>query len=165
MNDFEILSSSRLTQLRFARVAASRLKVGKKDGGMLDCSSTFGMQQTAEPVKWVAKLALEIKGIPGDHEATEPAFTLELEVRGLYTLPKPLEVNAFENRPQLVAAMCQSLYVFGARKAESLLADMGVPGVRLDSDLRTMGDASSEKPDDATSLVVASPVKNSGKKA
>lgn len=140
MNDFEILSKTRLTQLRLARITASRPRT-TGSGGTLEVTCTYGLGKGPTPSKLIAKLELGIKGIPKTEEDTaEPAFTLDVEARGIFTFSEPLEVKAFEGKQELTAAMCQPLYTFAVKKAESFLADLGMRDVRLDLDLKDAGE-------------------------
>jgi hypothetical protein len=141
MNDLDLLYESRLTQIRIVRVTGSRPKILIKEG-TLGISSSFGFaSKDSEPRKRMAKLILEVKGIPPNaDESSEAVFTIEVEVRGLFDFRGEASMASLQTDNRLTALLCQQLYVYASQKAEELLADMGVRNLRLDADLRTVGD-------------------------
>jgi hypothetical protein len=138
MNDeLQLLYGHRLTQLRLARLTGSRPKVGATQG-TIEITCTFGLSRKAEePKRRMAKLELELTGIPKDAaEGADPAFTVAIEVRGLITFAEEFDKTSAE----LEATLFQPLYVFAAQKTETVLAEMGVRNIRLDPDIRTVVD-------------------------
>lgn len=140
MTDLEILMKGRLTQVRVAQMTADRLDV-KSDGGSLVITATTSIGSSSGPTKAVAKVKLNVKGIPkGAARDTEDiAFSVGLEVRGLFDWPFEVEEKSFKNR-EFISLLCQPLYLHAAKKAEGLIADLGIRGVKLDTDARLISD-------------------------
>lgn len=163
MTNYEIWSAGRLTQLRVAQINASRPKVSKS-GGTLDISCTFGISLAGEPQTRLAKLRLTVKGIPENDQGADPAFTIDLEVRGLYKFSSAIENTAFADNNELNALMCQPLFVFAVQRAESCFVDMGLRGIVLDKDLRTVGDVTPPNIDSSKSTEIVPRAAKSTKK-
>jgi hypothetical protein len=145
MNELELLQDSRLTQIRIARVEGKRPKVQVLEGTLV-VTSKFGLSsKDSEPWKRMASLIFEVKGLPQNADDTaDPAFTVLIEVRGLIKFPEKAPLTLLDAQERLRSILCQPLYVYACKKAEELLADMGVRNLRLDPDLRTVGDAPQE---------------------
>jgi hypothetical protein len=141
MDDFEIISLGRLTQVRFATIRAQRANAKGAGGALLVNSTSSVTRSKDEPNKAIAKLILDLRGIPKDaaEDTDDIDFRIELEIRGVYRWPSEVAVESFE-RQDITSLLCQPLFLNAARKAESLVSDLGIYGAKLDTDLRTIAD-------------------------
>lgn len=151
MDNFQLVSQARLTQVRFATIRAQRPKIGASGGSVLMQVSTSVGHNPEKPSTATARLIMDVRGIAKDAAADSDdyEFRVELELRGVYQWRSEIEAARFEPR-EISAILCQPLFLLAAKKAESLIAGLGARGVKLDPDLRlTEEDPTSLQPKSA----------------
>jgi hypothetical protein len=144
MDNLSLILQSRVTQIRVAQISGERDRVLTKEG-TFDVSCKFGLGPSRSENKRLIRLTYSITGLPEKDDTKEPpAFTASIEIRGMIEFPKEIDASDLKLEPTIVAVVCQPLYTVAVQKIASLLLDLGVRNVRLDPDLRTIGDSFSE---------------------
>jgi len=118
-----------------------------------------------DPTRATAKIKLEIKGIPKDapEDTDQLEFKVELELRGIYKWPEAITQAQLEAK-EINAILAQPLFVRATSAAESLLSDLGVRGLKLDTDLRAAEAIEVHKPAVQLSAAVEATAKKTPRK-
>lgn len=165
MNSIEILDKARLTQLRFASISAHRPKVAMSGGSlMMRAVATLSIHKD-DPKKATAKLKVEIRGVPKDapEDTDQPEFKVDLELRGIYKWPEAVTQEQIEVS-EINGILTQPLFLRATSAAESLLSDLGIRGLKLDTDIRAEGQIEADNPPVQPPRSVAAKVKKTTRK-
>lgn len=156
-----MLIGGQLTQIRFAKIFAERLKVfpANAKGGLVEFECKVGMggfNEREHKNKATAKVILEAKG----NRRSDPSsasvrdFTIEVECRGVYIWPDPVEKNQFESL-DIRNLLCQPVYTVALSKVKELLNSLGITGIPLPYDIRTAQEGNN--PPTAITKAIAKP--------
>ncbi|WP_141441572.1 hypothetical protein [Delftia acidovorans] len=144
MNELQAISISRLVQVRILSLSASR-PLADSDSGIVEAQVKFSVKNSKDKKRKIGTVQITLIGKPSKPEedkssSNKISFKLDVEARGVYSYPEDIDAATIKISEDMASIMCMPIYLFAKIRAENALRDMGLPSVRVDPDLRTVGD-------------------------
>ena len=143
----EIITTSRLISVRFARILAEKVN-GAITGGTLIVDASAALSPfKGNDSQAICTVTLAARGVPkgADETSLDIAFKALIEIRGVYRWPNAVVREALEDK-EFVQTLAQPLYLLASHRIVSSLEDIGLKNIEIGVDLRKLGDSDSGEP-------------------